>query len=126
MNSVVDIKLDTWGGTHAAREKSLAAAMQEGGMTHTFRCAHPETRAFTYFHATSSASRLDQVWYWAPATAEVLVCNTAIVWGWARKADHEPAVADLCLSIPEDVLEAAPAPSQWRNIVRLMEYDKGQ
>lgn len=124
LNSVANIELDTWGGTHTARANCLAVAMQEEGLTDTFRSAHPETRAFTYFHDDSSASRLDQVWYWAPPDADVLVCNAATIWGWARKADHEPSVADLSLSLPAAALVAAPAACQWRSIVRMLDEGK--
>jgi hypothetical protein len=125
MNSVADIKLDTWGGTHTVRTECLAMALQDGGMTDTFRCAHPDARAFTYFHETASASRLDQVWYWAPLSVEVLICTAAVIWGWARKADHDPSVADLSMSLPDAEVEEVPVARQWRKIVRLTDEGRG-
>jgi exonuclease III len=125
MNSVADIKQDTWGSTHTVRTECLAMALQDGGMTDTFRCAHPDARAFTYFHETASASRLDQVWYWAPLSVEVLICTAAVIWGWARKADHDPAVADLSMSLPDAEVEEVPVARQWHKIVRLTDEGRG-
>ena len=62
---------------------------------------HPALRGFTYYTGNASASRLDAIWTWAPPGVSVRVLNAAVLWGWQKRTDHEPALLDLLLELPE-------------------------
>ena len=97
------------------RSDSLAHTLRDAGMHDTFRDKHPDKRAFTFFTGDGTASRLDSIWLLAPPAQPVLVKCASVLWGWARKVDHEPAVTDLLFSLPElRGREASPANGQWR------------
>ena len=99
LNSVGQVAVDTWGGTYVSREGCLARALQEDGWEDTFRARHRTLCRFTYFSAAATASRLDGLWTYRPGVA-VRTVNAALLWGWERRADHEPAVTDLTFELP--------------------------
>lgn len=68
------------------------------------------------------ASRLDGVWSWAPMGRAVEPVRAAALWGWAKKVDHEPAMADVLLDLPT-CLERPDTglPVSWRPILRRMQ-----
>ena len=66
------------------------------------------------FHGGTTASRLDQIWMRPPSGAEVTALNGAIVWQWAGRVDHDPAVADILFELPI-ITEVQEEPSSgWR------------
>ena len=122
VNSICDPRLDTWDGTHVVRSTCLACALAEAGLQDTFRTRHPRLRGFTYYALGGSASRLDAVWLLAPAEQPALLLSAAVLWGWIMRADHEPALADLLLTLPTLVeTRRATLPIDWRDLLLRMQ-----
>ena len=122
VNSVACVAADTWGGTYVSRMTCLAHVMQEEGLEDTFRMRHTRLRGFTYFTITgTSASRLDSVWIYKPAGMVVQVLNAAVLWGWEKRADHEPALVDLLFTLPAVEGQASMEPARpWKDLIGRM------
>ena len=121
INSVACVGLDTWGGTYVDRPDCLAHLLQEEGLEDTFRARHPDLRGFTYYTTGTSASRLDAIWIYRPAGLEVRVLNATVLWGWEKRADHEPALLDLLLILPVVKDRAGTEPAlPWKDLIARM------
>ena len=87
----------------------------------TFRERHPRLRGFTCFSHMGGASRIDQISLSAIG-AQVDVVNAGIVWQWGLRYDHDPAVADLRISLPSALakVQKLAAPS-WRALCQAID-----
>ena len=79
MNSFTDPALDKWSGPSEARQACVASTLEGLQLRDGFRERHPELRAYTYFSASGSASRLDQTWCRAALGEQLIIANVAIV-----------------------------------------------
>lgn len=121
VNSVRAPNLDTWKGTHIERDDCLASFLTELGLVDTFRHRHPEAKAFTYFGHTKGASRLDGVWALSAMHRQLTVLNAAILWGWKRRTDHEPALMNALFKLPTLPTAAQVQPAiPWRQLIGRM------
>ena len=116
LNSFCNKDLDSWCGSYACRPASVAAHLQSSGLFDAFRSRHPLLRAFSYFSAAGSASRLDAVWWLPSQSVRLSILYCSVLWQWDRRSDHEPVVADLDVFLPE-MPDSAQQPPPWRKLV---------
>ena len=125
MNSFTDPDLDRLGGPVMIREESVAMTLDEIGAQDSFRARHPGTTAYTYVHHSGCASRLDQVWVRPGIGTNIPVLNSAILWAWPRRRDHDPVLADLWCRIPVVDDDGPPRPrAPWRCLVTEMNNEE--